>query len=140
MLSPKSGFNSPGPMAQSPLRGNLTPMTNSTSAKPQSPVDMELDTTVKEDQLEKLRQIEIIPELFAILHDLQVGKLLAKDFDNKLGSIRLKLSNMKQYLRDIPGITETIEARHDKIKLLQENNEKKFQLIEKFTQQVNNIE
>lgn len=122
---PKQGSNSPTMMnRQSPESTNGGSM------------DMEIDSIPKIDPLQKLQQQELIPELFAILHDLQIGKLLAKDFDNKLGSIRLGLGNMKQYLREIPGITETVEAREQKIEQLKVNNYKKEELIEEFRAQV----
>lgn len=127
MASPK--YNSP--------MISTSPLAKLASNTPgQKSDDMEVDFITKEDPLQKLHQQDIMPELFTVLHDLQVGKLLAKDFDNKLGSIRLRLGNMKQVLRDIPGITETIEDREEKIQSLQVNNQKKLELVEDFNKRI----
>lgn len=120
-------------MSNSPM-ASTSPMANQSTPRQKSPDDMDVDIVPK--HVQKLHNQDIIPELFAILHDLQVGKLLAKDFDNKLGSIRLRLSNMKQTLRDIPGITETIEARQEKIRLLKVSNQKKAELVDEFTKKL----
>lgn len=117
MLSPKYNY-SPGSLA--------TP-----KFTPGSPKDsnMEIDSV---NPLKKLHQQELLPELFTVLHQLQCGKILAKDFDNHMGGLRLKLDNIKQYLREIPGITESIEDREETIESLEKKNKVKLELLNEY--------
>ncbi|KAK6461621.1 RNA polymerase II transcription mediator complex subunit 9-domain-containing protein [Scheffersomyces coipomensis] len=91
-----------------------------------------------DDPIVKLQEIEILPDLFTLIHNLKIGNISAKDFDNNAGSIRLKLSNIKQYLSEIDGINETLKARSIKIDNLKFNNGKKYQFLNKFKSKVLN--
>lgn len=126
----------PASIASKPLSN--TPKPKQEEERSQSPVPMEVDEgTTEVDLISKIRQQEVIPELFSILHALRTQKLLVKDFDNKLGSIRLKLNNIKQYLRQIDGITESIEERQQKIKLLIDANEINAKFLQEFKSKLN---
>lgn len=84
-----------------------------------------------EDPLVKLSNIELLPELYNLIHSLQKGELQAKDFDNNAGNIRLKLSNIRQILQDIEGIEESDIERKTKIENLKNNNNRKKEFINK---------
>lgn len=88
------------------------------------------------DPLQKLQTTELLPDLYNLLNDLQNGHILAKDFDNNAGSIRLKLSKMKENLQNIPGINESVKARETKIQNLKLSNEKKLHFLNRFKQKV----
>lgn len=96
---------------------------------------MEVDQN-EYDPLNKLREQEIIPELFGLLHEVESGKLLAKDFINNSGNIRLKINYLKKYLKEIEGITQTTDFRKERIELLEANNKKKLQLLNDFKDNV----
>ncbi|EGV65747.1 hypothetical protein CANTEDRAFT_101353 [Yamadazyma tenuis ATCC 10573] len=146
MSSPKEfNFTSPGQALQAIAKDGSPGSPNNLSrsqsrAQSQSPdIAMDIDIPVPEvkpDQLEKLHQQELIPELFGVLHDLQSGILSAKDFDNQVGGIRLKLANIKQYLRDFPGITESVDTRVERIETLRVNNESKLEVMKTFKEKV----
>ena len=88
------------------------------------------------DPLQKLQTTELLPDLYNLLNDLQSGQILAKDFDNNAGSIRLKLTKMKQNLQDIPGISESVKFRETRIQNLKLSNEKKAHFLNNFKQKV----
>lgn len=92
----------------------------------------------QEDSLEKLRGLEILPDLFNLLIELQSGAILAKDFENNAGSIRLKLSKLKQYLKEVDGINETLQARNNKILQLEGSINKKNDLLKSFKKRIQN--
>lgn len=79
--------------------------------------------------LDKIQSVELLPELLNLLHDLQAGKILVKDFDNHAGSIRLKLSTMKQQLQQIENIQQSVEEREFEITKLEENNKQKVEFL-----------
>lgn len=78
---------------------------------------------------DKLQNIELLRELLNLLHDLQSGKNLVKDFDNHAGSIRLKLSTIKSQLLQIENINQSLEQRELEIKNLEENNRRKVEFL-----------
>lgn len=88
------------------------------------------------DIINKLHSLEILPDIFNLLHDLETGAILAKDFDNNAGSIRLKLATLKQYLQEVEGINESIETRTNKIETLRNGNSKKYQFLTRFKEKV----
>lgn len=88
------------------------------------------------DEIQKIEQQEIMVELFSILHDLKSFKILAKDFDNKLGVIRSKLNNVKYHLHRIENITESIDEREAKIENTLCNNNKKIDFLNDFKEKV----
>lgn len=96
---------------------------------------MEVDPPMV-DPLERLSKQELIPELFSILHDLKTDKVKAKDFDNQLGGIRLKLNNIKQYLREVPEVLESIKDREERIENLQQSNTKKLEVLNQFKNRI----
>lgn len=80
-------------------------------------------------QSEKLQNVELLRELLNLLHDLQTGKNLVKDFDNHAGSIRLKLSTIKSQLLQIENINQTLEERELEIKKLEDSNRKRVDFL-----------
>ncbi|CAK7892971.1 hypothetical protein CAAN1_08S03510 [[Candida] anglica] len=80
--------------------------------------------------LEKLQRTELLPDLFALLHDLKSGVISARDFDNHAGSIRLKVTQMKQQLQQIEGINRSLEDREAEIRRLEENNRRKREFLQ----------
>mmetsp|Transcript_3997 Transcript_3997/g.4713 ORF Transcript_3997/g.4713 Transcript_3997/m.4713 type:complete len:165 (-) Transcript_3997:292-786(-) len=108
-----------------------------TTSKDAMDIDSE-DNNLEDERepLQKLQTTELLPDLYNLLNDLQNGHILAKYFDNNAGSIRLKLSKMKQNLQDIPGINECVKARETKIQNLKLSNEKKLHFLNKFKQKV----
>ena len=73
----------------------------------------------------------MLPTLYNLLHDLQTGHIKAKDFDNNAGSLRLKLSLIRQYLSQIEGISETVKLREVKIDNLKTKNYQKWELLQR---------
>lgn len=96
----------------------------------------ENNNEVHRDPLQNLQTTELLPDLYNLLNDLQTGHILAKDFDNNAGSIRLKLSKMKQSLQEIPGISESVKFRETRIQNLKLSNEKKAHFLNNFKQRV----
>ncbi|CAN3375691.1 hypothetical protein DIURU_001251 [Diutina rugosa] len=86
---------------------------------------------VEFDAIEKLKEFEVLPTLYSLLHDLQTGHIKAKDFDNNAGSLRLKLSLIRQYLSQIEGISETVKSREVKIDNLKTKNYQKWELLQR---------
>ncbi|MCH0629696.1 hypothetical protein JNB11_06950 [Kocuria palustris] len=86
---------------------------------------------VEFDAIEKLKEFEVLPTLYNLLHDLQTGHIKAKDFDNNAGSLRLKLSLIRQYLSQIEGISETVKLREVKIDNLKTKNYQKWELLQR---------
>lgn len=66
------------------------------------------DELAEKSPLLEVRAIELLPELFGILLDFDRGDVQAKDFDNSLGTIRLKLSMLIQKLQSLEGICDSI--------------------------------
>lgn len=106
-----------------------------------SPDAMEIDIKEEEDEdvVSKLRDVEVLPQLFSLLHDLDTGVISVRDFDNNAGSVRLKLNTLKQYLQEVEGINESIEVRKTKIDALKENNLKKEELLQRFRSKVETV-
>ncbi|KAK6454270.1 RNA polymerase II transcription mediator complex subunit 9-domain-containing protein [Scheffersomyces xylosifermentans] len=90
----------------------------------------------EEDPIQKMRVMEILPDLFNLLHDLQNGVISAKDFDNNAGSLRLKLATLRQYLQEVEGINESIKSREAKIESLRHNNAKRYEFLSRFQAKV----
>lgn len=136
------------PMAEDKKKSNSTnkfsiesSVAKSYSPKATSKDDMEIDNGENEsegskDPLQNLQSTELLPELFHLLNDLQNGEILAKDFDNNAGSIRLKLTKMRQDLQEVPGINESIEYRESRIQNLKNNNMKKVRFLKNFKETV----
>lgn len=92
------------------------------------------------DPIEKMRSLEILPDLFNLLYDLnneENSKVTPKDFDKYLGSLRLKLSNLKNLMLEVEGINETLSYTLDKIESLKQNNIKKEAFLLNFKNSVN---
>lgn len=88
------------------------------------------------DVQEKLRRIELLPDIFALIQSLELGELQPKDFDNTAGTIRLKLNTVRQYLQEVEGICESTEERKKKIENLEACNEKKRVFLKLFRDKV----
>lgn len=129
---------SPSPVSNSQLSPKMStsgsPSKTKSHSTSQTPEMMEVDHPV--NPLDRLDKQELIPELFSILHDLMTDKVKAKDFDNQLGGIRLKLDNIKQQLKEVPDIFETIDQRQERIDNLKQSNSKKLDFLNKFKERV----
>lgn len=88
------------------------------------------------DTIGRLRDLEILPELFSLLHDLQNGAIVAKDFDNNAGSLRLKLAALKQLLQEVDGISDSGDAQRASIEALAVRNDRKRQFLQSFRERV----
>ena len=100
----------------------------------------QLETEPDVDPIEKMRSLEILPDLFNLLYDLnneENSKVTPKDFDKYLGSLRLKLSNLKNLMLEVEGINETLSYTLDKIESLKQNNIKKEAFLLNFKNSVN---
>lgn len=90
----------------------------------------------EESALDKVEVIELLPNLFTLLQQLEKGELQPKDFDNHAGTIRMKLNNMRLLLLEISGICEPVEDRLQKIKAVRESNLRKKEFINAFRERV----
>ncbi|KAF3988090.1 hypothetical protein FT663_02661 [Candidozyma haemuli var. vulneris] len=90
----------------------------------------------EESALDKVEVIELLPNLFTLLQQLEKGELQPKDFDNHAGTIRMKLNNMRSLLSEISGICEPVEDRLQKIKAVRESNSRKKEFINAFRERV----
>jgi hypothetical protein len=97
---------------------------------------MEVDSDVNDDTIDKLKEFELLPTLYNLLHDVQSGAIKAKDFDNNAGSLRLKLVLVRKYLQQIEGINESVLSRQETINVIKEKNDHKYQLLCKFKDRV----
>ena len=91
------------------------------------------------DPIEKMRSLEILPDLFNLLYDLnneENSLVTPKDFDKYLGSLRLKLSNLKNLMQEVEGINETLTCTLGKIESLKQNNVKKETFLQNFKNNV----
>lgn len=73
--------------------------------------------------------LDILPDLFGILLDLETGVVLARDFEKHAGSIRLRIASFKALVADVQGIDESTASRLERIRALESNNDKKRQLL-----------
>lgn len=99
-------------------------------------VTMEDAEEPRESPLDKVEAIELLPNLFTLLHQLEKGELQPKDFYNHAGTIRMKLNNMKQLLTEIDGICEPVSDREAKIAKMKESNQRKVEFINAFRNRV----
>lgn len=88
------------------------------------------------DSVEKASEIELLPDLFILLQQLESGELQSKDFENHSGPIRVKLGKLKQYLLSVDGICESVPDRQAKIQSIQESNERKESFLASFKDRV----
>lgn len=88
------------------------------------------------DPIQKLSDIELLPDLFALIQSLEKGDIQPKDFNNNAGTIRLKANNIRQYLQEVDGICESVNERQEKIKTIRESNEKKVEFLSSFRARV----
>lgn len=98
------------------------------------------DTTKKDaaeaSALEKVRQMELLPELFELLLDIELGEMQAKDFYNNLGTTRLKINTLIQRLQNLDGICDSIKDQEEQIQTLVESKSAKTKNIQQFREQV----
>lgn len=92
----------------------------------------------KEDPLAKIKQIQLLPELYSILFDFTNGKIHPRDFDKYIANLRSKLNNLKLYILEIDGIDVSPETMMNEINQLKENNSKKQSLLDSFKDKVKN--
>lgn len=88
------------------------------------------------DPLQKLQDVELLPDLFALIQSLEKGDIQAKDFDNYAGAIRLKVGSIRNYLQSVEGICETVEEREKKIVAIRHCNNEKVGFLRLFREQV----
>lgn len=86
--------------------------------------------------LQKAEMIELLPNLFTLLQQLEKGELQPKDFDNHAGTIRIKLNEMRHLLLEIDGICEPVSDRLEKIDAIRESNLRKKEFIQAFHERV----
>lgn len=103
-----------------------------------SPLSREASAADPEDvsPVLKLCDIELLPDLFVLIQSLEKGDIQPKDFDNNAGTIRLKANNVRQYLQEVDGITETVSEREKRIETIRSANEKKVEFLGQFRQRV----
>lgn len=73
--------------------------------------------------------LDIVPDLFGMLCDLETGVLLARDFEKHAGSIRLRIASFKEQLARVPGIDESSAFRLQRILQLEESNSQKREML-----------
>ena len=81
------------------------------------------------DVLDNLLQVQVLPDLFVLLHDLEHGDVQPKDFESHAGSIRLKLGQMRAQLLEIDDISRTSKEREEQIELLECQTRKMAQFL-----------
>ncbi|GEQ72826.1 hypothetical protein JCM33374_g6514 [Metschnikowia sp. JCM 33374] len=86
--------------------------------------------------LKKLAEIQLLPDLFALLQRVETGEIKGQDFDNHAGPIRLKLNNIRMYLQEVEGICETVEERGKKIEMLKDCNDRRASFLSDFNKRV----
>lgn len=106
------------------------------SPLPNKEVLPEGDPVEEIETLQKLKDIELLPDLFTLMQSLEKGDLQPKDFDNNAGNIRLKVNTVRQYLQEIDGICETVAERKSKIQAIRQSNEKKVEFLGLFREKV----
>ncbi|CUM66069.1 uncharacterized protein PRCAT00003723001 [Priceomyces carsonii] len=105
--------------------------------------NMDIDNTADQkhtqqvDPIAQIQNFDLLSDIFGLLHDLQTGVILAKDIDSHAGSIRLKISKLKQNLQEIDGIHESIKYRQQMIESLKCSNRKKLEFLKNFKDRVN---
>ncbi|CAX40927.1 conserved hypothetical protein [Candida dubliniensis CD36] len=107
--------------------------------KSEQPEQFTQETEPEIDPIEKMRSLEILPDLFNLLYDLnneENSSVTPKDFDKYLGSLRLKLSNLKNLMQEVEGINETLTCTLGKIESLKQNNVKKETFLQNFKNNV----
>lgn len=107
--------------------------------KSEQPEQFTQETEPEIDPIEKMRSLEILPDLFNLLYDLnneENSLVTPKDFDKYLGSLRLKLSNLKNLMQEVEGINETLTCTLGKIESLKQNNVKKETFLQNFKNNV----
>ncbi|KAG5419481.1 hypothetical protein I9W82_003248 [Candida metapsilosis] len=95
-------------------------------------------TNQSDDPLSKIKQVQLLPELYDILFNFTSGSIHPRDFDKHIGNLRSKLNNLKSYISEIEGIDVTPEMMMNDINRLKENNAKKQNLINTFRDKVRN--
>lgn len=101
-----------------------------------SPLVQNMDVDADPDPLQKLSDIELLPDLFALIQSLEKGDIQPKDFDNNAGNIRLKAKNVRLYLQEVDGICETVDERESKIGTIRQSNMKKVEFLTQFRERV----
>lgn len=94
------------------------------------------DRAVGESILLKIRSTELLPELFGLLLDIEQGQMQAKDFDNNLGTTRLKIETLILRLKDLEGICDSIRDQKTRVLSLLESKKAKKELLNEFREQV----
>ena len=103
---------------------------------PDASIGVDKDELREDSPLQKIRRTELLPELFGLLLDIDQGKMQAKDFDNNLGTVRLKIVTLILRLQDIEGICDSIKDQELRIQSLTESKRTKTELIGEFRKQV----
>ncbi|CCE83309.1 Piso0_003884 [Millerozyma farinosa CBS 7064] len=122
-----------------------TPKSPTNNSENENAVSMDVDESDSAastlEYIRQLKEVDLIPELFNLLYDLQEGNVIPKDFDNNAGSIRVKLNHMRQVTRGIKGVDESIPYRQNQINSLEASNQKTLSFLSDFKKRVEgNIE
>ncbi|KAI5970189.1 hypothetical protein CANMA_000800 [Candida margitis] len=92
----------------------------------------------EDDPLEKIKQVQLLPEIYSLLFDVSNGKIQPRDFDKHIGTLRSKLNNLRSYISEVEGIDVAPETMMREINWLKENNLKKQNLLSSFRDKVRN--
>lgn len=94
------------------------------------------DESAEKSPLLEVRAIELLPELFGLLLDFERGDVQTKDFDNNLGTIRLKISMLVQKLQSLEGVCDSIKDQESSIQKLNESIKAKRDFSREFKQKI----
>ncbi|KAI5959772.1 uncharacterized protein KGF55_005004 [Candida pseudojiufengensis] len=91
----------------------------------------------EDDPIIKIKQIELLPDLYKILYNISQNKASSKDFVNLSSLTRSKINNLKNIIKEIDGINISPNIMMEKIQLIHENNLKKQELMNSLILKVN---
>lgn len=89
--------------------------------------------------IDKIKQIQIMPELTKLLLEVNNGTKQAKDFDKLIGGLRLKISKLRQHVLEIEGIEDSPESMKAQIEKLKQDNQRKQVALQEFKEKVDTI-
>ncbi|KAG5369994.1 hypothetical protein CJU90_1318 [Yarrowia sp. C11] len=84
--------------------------------------------------LEVLQQIDFMPHVQALVSKIVNGQISVKDADNESGAVKVRIAKAKGALAEMDGLDETIHSRQAKIVSLDQQIQKKLELLKSFKQ------
>lgn len=84
--------------------------------------------------LEVLQQIDFMPHVQALVSKIVNGQISVKDADNESGAVKVRIAKAKAALAEMDGLDETIHSRQAKIVSLDQQIQKKLELLKSFKQ------